>query len=363
MAPRKTRMSKRAKTYADRAIKTSRNALLCDICEGMYREFLRNKKRLPYGHITNLLRELKPQEDWLTRNIINKAFMSYKREMKQKLEDNTQQPSNMHGQVVGGSSLGRVSPSLLSELSNVSSTLSKKPGRPLGSTEASKDSKRKIFIYGKNEITEKYAECLRKNKTERVRKGLLNEIIEDVRKKRGIEDKISPLAIRKRVLRNSLNNHHLAGGQVSPLQKIEPIIVNIIVQMARMRQCLTPSIGLLLVNSLISGTNIQRELVKWKQTNTPNFTGTLGRGYWVNFMKRNRNKIVGKRGQKYELSRQNWTTYNNFVQMYNHIIDELVDAKLAVKLDNPVWMNRSGEECDESEAFGCKVHHKIITQE
>ena len=106
MAPRKTRMSKRAKTYADRAIKTSRNALLCDICEGMYREFLRNKKRLPYGHITNLLRELKPQEDWLTHNIINKVFMSYKGDMKQKLEDKTQQPSNVHGQVVGGSSLG-----------------------------------------------------------------------------------------------------------------------------------------------------------------------------------------------------------------------------------------------------------------
>ena len=252
---------------------------------------------------------------------------------------------------------------MLSELSNVSSSLSsKKFGRPLGLKEAFKDSKKRL-IDGKNENTVKNEEFLIKNKTERVRKGLLNEIIEDVQKKRGIEDKTSPLAIRKRVLRNCLNNHHLAGGQVSPLQKIEPIIVNIIVQMARMRQCLTPSKGLLLVNSLISGTNIQRELVKWKQTNTPNFTGTLGRGYWVNFMKRNRNKIVGKRGQKYELSRQNWTTYNNFVQMYNHIIDELVDAKLAVKLDNPVWMNRSGEECDESEAFGCKVHHKIIRPE
>ncbi len=47
--------------------------------------------------------------------------------------------------------------------------------------------------------------------------------------------------------------------------------------------------------------------------------------------------------------------------MYNYIINELVvDARLAMKLDNPVWMNSIGEECDESEAFGCKVHHKII---
>ena len=117
---------------------------------------------------------------------------------------------------------------------------------------------------------------------------------------------------------------------MSPLLRIEPIIVSIIVQMARMRQCLTPSKGLLLVNSLISGTKIQQDLMEWKRTNTPNSTGTVGRGYWRKFMKRNKSKIVGKRGQKYKLNRQNWTTYNNFVQMYKHIIDEMMDAGLAV---------------------------------
>ena len=203
----------------------------------------------------------------------------------------------------------------------------------------------------------------KENRNGRVRKGALKEIIEDVRKKRRIEEDISPLAIRKRVVRNSLVNHHLAGGQVSPLERREPIIVNIIAQMSRMRQCLTPSKGLMLVNSLIAGTRIQSELVAWKRNNTPNFTGTLGPGYWQNFMKRNKHKIVGKRGQKYELSRQNWTTYNNFVSMYNHIIDELVHAKLAVKLETPTWMNRNGEVCTEEEAYGCKVHHMITRPE
>ena len=96
MASRKTQTLKRAIVYADRAIKISRNALLRDICEGIYIEFLRDQKRLQYDYITNLLRELKPQEDWLTRIIINKGFMNYKGKMKQKLKDKTQQPSNMH---------------------------------------------------------------------------------------------------------------------------------------------------------------------------------------------------------------------------------------------------------------------------
>ena len=116
----------------------------------------------------------------------------------------------------------------------------------------------------------------------------------------------------------------------------------------------------MLVNSLIDGISVQKELIEWKRNNTPNFTGNLGEGYWRKFMTRNKHKIVGKQGQKYELNRQNWTTYNNFVSMYNHVIDELVHTKVAVKLDHPVWMNRNGEICSESEAFGCKVNHKIL---
>ena len=79
-------------------------------------------------------------------------------------------------------------------------------------------------------------------------------------------------------------------------------------------------------------------------------------------MERNKHKFAGKRGQKYEQSRKNWTTYNNFVQMYNHIIGELVDVGLAVKLYHQIWMNRTGEECDESEAFGCKSITKLFDQ-
>ena len=66
-----------------------------------------------------------------------------------------------------------------------------------------------------------------------------------------------------------------------------------------------------------------------KKRNTQKFTGTLGRGHWVNFMKKNKRKIIEKRGKKYHL----------------------------------VWMNRCGEECDKSEVFGYKVHHQIIRPE
>ena len=39
---RKTRTSKRAQNCADKAIQSSRNALLAAICEDMYKEFVQN---------------------------------------------------------------------------------------------------------------------------------------------------------------------------------------------------------------------------------------------------------------------------------------------------------------------------------
>ena len=46
--------------------------------------------------------------------------------------------------------------------------------------------------------------------------------------------------------------------------------------------------------------------------------------------------------------------------MYSHTMSEMVDAGVAVKLDTPVWMNRSGEVCHEEEAYGCKVFHRLV---
>ena len=79
-------------------------------------------------------------------------------------------------------------------------------------------------------------------------------------------------------------------------------------------------------------------------------------------MKRYKNQIVSKRGEKYELNRQNCNTYAKFSNMYNHAIDAMVDAGLAIKLDESVWMNRNGNVCSKENAFGCKVHHKLLRE-
>uniref|UniRef100_A0A7S2SC94 Uncharacterized protein n=1 Tax=Eucampia antarctica TaxID=49252 RepID=A0A7S2SC94_9STRA len=77
-------------------------------------------------------------------------------------------------------------------------------------------------------------------------------------------------------------------------------------------------------------------------------------------MNRLRHKIVSKCGQKYTLDRQNWTTYANFNDMYNHIIKEMVNAGVAVELSDLVLRNRSGEVCNfYKDVVGYKVTDKI----
>ena len=49
-------------------------------------------------------------------------------------------------------------------------------------------------------------------------------------------------------------------------------------------------------------------------------------------MKWNKHRLVSKRGQKYSLDRQNWTTYHNFIHMYEHRYEEMVSAGVAERL-------------------------------
>ena len=85
----------------------------------------------------------------------------------------------------------------------------------------------------------------------------MKKLVAGLLKKRNILD---DCVIKCDTVRNRLSRHRLVVnqlGSISPIAAIELIIVTIIIQMARICQCLTPSKGLKLVNDVISGTNIQ----------------------------------------------------------------------------------------------------------
>ena len=68
--------------------------------------------------------------------------------------------------------------------------------------------------------------------------------------------------IYQRAYRKQSDIHHCPG-HISPPLPIEDTVVQCIIKMAEIRQSLTPSRGLALINSLISETTIQKDLEEW----------------------------------------------------------------------------------------------------
>ena len=100
------------------------------------------------------------------------------------------------------------------------------------------------IVMMKNDITQEYKEEIEmaKKRQRRVENGLLDSIIKKHKEKRGLDIDIPLSTIRQRVARKNLviNNHH-CGGHQSPLAAIKNIVVGILCQMSRLRECLPPS--------------------------------------------------------------------------------------------------------------------------
>ena len=196
---RVTNNSRKSQAYANRAIRAGRQALLLDICKGMHDAYIQNDHRLPYGHVRELLNEFGEQYDWLSRNIINKAFIKYRKE---KATKNITQYVPASISLKSATSSGEKS---LSTVSTMSESARSSIGRPVGSTEEKKAKTKKKLIEVKNEIACKFAAIRKSTKRgKRMRKGQLEEIIEQVKADKGIECEILPSAIRQRPEHNSL---------------------------------------------------------------------------------------------------------------------------------------------------------------
>ena len=212
MANRKTRNSRRVIHCANKAKRKSRDILLDKLCNGLFDAFKKNGNKLPYKHMSNLLKEVQPGNNWMTRNTLNKAFIKYKRSQLVK-HDGCANPA----EIPPATTVGLVETStisLLSDLSNVSSKASsnsRSVGRPAGTTIIQKKTEDMRLIAAKNEIAEKYknVKVIAAKKRTRVKPGSLSQIIQSVKAMRRVTVTISPQAIRRQIHRKSLVTHHI----------------------------------------------------------------------------------------------------------------------------------------------------------
>ena len=189
---------------------------------------------------------------------------------------------------------------------------------------------------------------------------LFKRICEQERVKLGLDDsfKFEYKAAMARIRRSSLDGCN----RQSPLIFIEDKIVELVLCMSNIKRSLSVSEGLSLVNELIVDTKLQDRLIDWKLKNNIFYSckeelGKVGVGYWHRFLKRNRHRLRSKKGRKFGCNRSNYSSYLNFMDMYEHIMDVLVNtSKIGRKIDQAVWMTKDGEVVtDEMKGYGCKV--------
>ncbi len=81
-------------------------------------------------------------------------------------------------------------------------------------------------------------------------------------------------------------------------------------------------------------------------------------------MRRHKDKLVTKQGENFALNRSDWTTLPNIRQMYKVIYDEMVDANVAVSLENPIFTDINGQPEDhDTKRFGLAQNIKITKPE
>ena len=123
-----------------------------------------------------------------------------------------------------------------------------------------------------------------RSKKARLRKGSLNEIIDLAKKKYSVPDSIiiSTQTVRQRLKRGQNNGH---AGHKSPMEDVEPYLVELIKKLAEMRTPVTTAQGLELANSLIKGKTVEKNWRNGKQ-NTAMAIGLMVPSNWV--------RLIGK---------------------------------------------------------------------
>ena len=97
------------------------------------------------------------------------------------------------------------------------------------------------------------------------------------------KEKINKEAIRTRYCRQNLTVTSM--GPKSPMEKVEPQLVELISRMSRIRSCLTGNQCLHLANDLIAGTEVEKSVIKFKEKlNKQKYeTASLRLNYWRGF--------------------------------------------------------------------------------
>ena len=170
-------------------------------------------------------------------------------------------------------------------------------------------------------------------------------------------------------------NHQLLvahPGPYSPMIKIEPLLLDMLLQLSDMNAPVTCREGLELARSLVKDSSMIEEIKSWKDKhlcndesddcNDDDGTEVIGKAWWSGFCRCHKNLLTSKKAVRFDSFHDEWCTVCNFERMYEKVYACMVDCGVAVKwADGPIWFNHEGEVVEtEGEAFGRKSEYELI---
>ena len=317
----------------------AKQAVLDKCCSEIAEAVKENGGRKPYGMVAEMVKDLKPSCPWISRHTINFAWSKYGK---------TEAPTQTETPSASAATPDAVKP----------------VGRPSGSTNDAKYDLKMRREMCLDAAAVEFHEMRNRAKRDGkyVKKGCLENIIKQQKAKFKLSDniKVHKEAIRSRYYSGNLNKS--AKGPYSPMRLVEPKLVELIIQMSRIRRCLTVSQCLLLANDLIEGTDVEKAVVEYKKKikASDNEKANLGPRYWIGFKKRWGHVLTFKRGQKFALDRSAALTFCNLNKMYDEVYDAMVECHVASKYDTPIYTTNNGSIATEwNTKFGLPCTHKI----
>ncbi len=73
------------------------------------------------------------------------------------------------------------------------------------------------------------------------------------------------------------------------------------------------------------------------------------------FLKRNGHHNVTQHREKFTVDRLDWMTLDNISQMFDILYDEMIDAEIVKKIEDPIFMDCDGDVVDKLNCFGKRL--------
>jgi hypothetical protein len=143
---------------------------------------------------------------------------------------------------------------------------------------------------------------------------------------------------------------------------VEDHFLDVILQMAGMHQPLTAYGALNLINSMISSSNLQHSLIKWKEKHKikGDENVKVGIRYWQNFRKCHP-EINTKQAVRFDSKHDDRCTMENFEKMYKGVYAAMVKSNVAIQLPEKKMVMLDGRITENKEESAGRETKFILT--